>query len=75
MKWIEHVFGVTSAPGFTAYHGFYCGEMAWSDLDDDGDIDFVYSGVGGGFLGWFENTSAAAPIPTPTLPTAEMTGK
>ena len=28
------------------------------DLDDDGDIDFVYSGVGGGFPGWFENTSA-----------------
>jgi hypothetical protein len=29
--------------------------MAWGDMDGDGDDDFVYAGVGSGFLGWFEN--------------------
>ena len=42
VKFGEHVFGETSAPGFTPHHGFYCGEMTWSDIDEDGDIDFVF---------------------------------
>lgn len=53
--WIEHVLGVTSVSGFKPSHGFYCGEMAYGDMDGDGDQDFAYAGHGGGFLGWFEN--------------------
>ncbi|MEA2062213.1 MAG: VCBS repeat-containing protein [Gemmatimonadota bacterium] len=55
IRWIEHVFGITSIDGFVPAHGFYCGEMAWGDMDGDGDRDFVYAGSGSGFLGWFEN--------------------
>lgn len=55
VKWVEHPIGITSSEGYKPRHGFYCGEMAWGDIDDDGDIDFVYAGQGSGFLGWFEN--------------------
>ena len=55
VRWKEHVFGVTSSEGFRPAHGYYCGEMAWGDMDGDGDRDFVFAGHGGGFLGWFEN--------------------
>ncbi|MEA1996511.1 MAG: hypothetical protein U9N45_02690, partial [Gemmatimonadota bacterium] len=58
VRWVEHVFGITSIDGFVPAHGFYCGEMAWGDMDGDGDRDFVYAGSGSGFLGWFENRTS-----------------
>lgn len=51
VRWKEHVFGVTSSEGFRPAHGYYCGEMAWGDMDGDGDRDFAFAGHGGGFLG------------------------
>ena len=55
ITWIEHPMGVTSADEWSPRHGFYCGMMTYGDIDNDGDPDFVYSGLGSGFLGWFEN--------------------
>lgn len=55
IRWIEHPLGITSAEGWDPQHGYYCGEMTYGDVDNDGDLDLVYSGQGSGFLGWFEN--------------------
>jgi len=54
VAWSERPIAVTSAPGWEPGHGYYCGEMAWGDIDNDGDRDLAFAGVGSGFLGWFE---------------------
>ena len=60
IHWREHVFGITSGDGFRHKHGYYCGEMAWGDMDGDDDRDFVFAGHGSGFLGWFENRGSSS---------------
>jgi hypothetical protein len=56
IKLQEHVLAITSL-GASGKHGGTCGETAFGDIDNDGDIDLVYSGQGSGYLGWFENTT------------------